>query len=90
MKATGIVRQVDEVGRIVLPVELRTVLGIDKKDSVEIFTEEDRIVLKKYEPTCIFCGKTENLITFKKKLLCADCIKELTDDTGSEASETEE
>ena len=67
MKATGIVRQIDEVGRIVLPVELRSTLGIDKKDSVEIFTEGDTIVLRKYQPTCVFCGKTENIKEFKKK-----------------------
>lgn len=78
MKATGIVRKVDEVGRIVLPVELRSVLGIDNRDSVEIFTEDDKIILKKYEPACVFCGDTKNISVFKNKLVCAHCIKELT------------
>lgn len=77
MKATGIVRKVDEVGRIVLPVELRSVLGIDNRDSVEIFTEDDRIVLKKYEPACIFCGSTKDVFVFKNKQLCKSCVREL-------------
>ena len=77
MKATGIVRRVDEVGRIVLPVELRSVLGIDNRDSVEIFTEDDRIVLKKYQPACVFCGETDNVIFFKNKQVCKACAKEL-------------
>ena len=78
MKATGIVRKVDEVGRIVLPVELRSVLGIDNRDSVEIFTEDDKIILKKYEPACIFCGETKNVSVFKNKQVCALCMKELS------------
>lgn len=77
MKATGIVRKVDEVGRIVLPVELRSVLGIDNRDSVEIFTEDNKIILKKYEPACIFCGSTENVTVFKNKQVCENCVKEL-------------
>lgn len=90
MKATGIVRQIDEVGRIVLPVELRNTLGIDKRDSVEIFTEEDRIILKKYQPTCIFCGKTDNIKEFKNKLLCEECISELTAEFNANADDTVE
>ena len=78
MKATGIVRKVDEVGRIVLPIELRSVLGIDNRDSVEIFTEDDRIILKKYEPSCIFCGETKNVYVFKNKQICTKCLKELS------------
>ena len=89
MKATGIVRQIDEVGRIVLPVELRSTLGIDKKDSVEIFTEGDTIILRKYQPTCVFCGKTENIKEFKKKLLCVDCIRELTEQFNTENAEAD-
>lgn len=78
MKATGIVRKVDEVGRIVLPVELRSVLSIDNKDSVEIFTEDDKIILKKYEPACIFCGETKDVLMFKNKQVCSGCAKELS------------
>ncbi len=77
MKATGIIRKVDEVGRIVLPSELRAVLDIDNRDSVEIFTEDNKIILKKYEPACIFCGETDNVTLFKNKQICACCLKEL-------------
>ena len=70
-------RKVDEVGRIVLPVELRSVLGIDNRDSVEIFTEDDKIILKKYEPACVFCGETKKVSLFKNKQVCENCIKEL-------------
>ncbi|MCR4770979.1 MAG: AbrB/MazE/SpoVT family DNA-binding domain-containing protein, partial [Oscillospiraceae bacterium] len=59
MKTTGIVRQVDSLGRIVLPIELRRTLDIAERDSLEIYVEEDRIVLKKFAPSCIFCGRTE-------------------------------
>jgi transcriptional pleiotropic regulator of transition state genes len=58
-KATGIVRRVDELGRIVLPIELRRVLGIQEKDKLEIYTEGDTIILHKYAPGCVFCGDTD-------------------------------
>ncbi|MDD4564217.1 MAG: AbrB/MazE/SpoVT family DNA-binding domain-containing protein [Eubacteriales bacterium] len=74
MKATGIVRKVDELGRIVLPKELRTVLDIEIKDPVEIFTEDEYIVLKKYNPSCCLCGSMENLRYFKDKKICQKCI----------------
>ena len=61
MKSTGIVRKVDELGRIVLPIELRRTLGIDLRDPLEIYVEGESIVLKKYNPTCIFCGSKENI-----------------------------
>ena len=64
MKSTGIVRKVDELGRIVLPIEIRKVLDIKEKDALEIFTEDDKIVLKKYQPACIFCGDADNVIYF--------------------------
>ena len=64
MKSTGIVRKIDELGRIVLPIEIRNTLDIKPKDSIEIFVDDDKIVLKKYQPSCIFRGK----------LVCADCI----------------
>ena len=56
MKSTGIVRKVDELGRIVLPIELRRTMGIEVKDALEIYVDGDHIVLKKYEPSCVFCG----------------------------------
>lgn len=78
MKATGIVRKVDELGRIVLPIELRRTLGIGEKDYLEIFVEQDEIVLKKYEPTCIFCGSSEEIISFKGKNVCKNCKNEMS------------
>lgn len=58
MKSTGIVRKIDELGRIVLPIEIRNTLDIKPKDSIEIFVDDDKIVLKKYQPSCIFCGNS--------------------------------
>ena len=77
MKTTGIVRQMDSLGRIVLPIELRRTLDIAQKDSLEIFVEGDQIILKKYEPTCVFCGNSRDIVSFKGKNVCPDCLKEL-------------
>ena len=73
MKATGIVRKVDELGRIVLPVELRRILDIAEKDALEIYVDDNTIILKKYEPTCIFCGDSTDVSEFKGKSICAAC-----------------
>ena len=77
MKSTGIVRRIDELGRIVLPIELRRNLDINERDSLEIFVENDSIVLKKYELNCVFCGGGENVSLFKNKTVCAKCIDEI-------------
>ena len=77
MKATGIVRRVDELGRIVLPIELRRTLDIEIKDPLEIFVDGDRIILKKYTPACIFCGSASDVRRIKEKNVCAECINEL-------------
>ena len=77
MKSTGVVRKVDELGRIVLPKELRTVLGINEKDSIEIFTDNDKIILQKYQPACVFCNNIENIVYFNGKRVCADCVEKL-------------
>lgn len=77
MKSTGIVRKVDELGRIVLPVELRRTLDIAEKDSLEIYVDDDRIILRKYEPTCVFCGSSKDVISFKGKNICPNCLNEL-------------
>jgi len=77
MKATGIVRKVDELGRIVLPIELRRTLNIEIKDPIEIFVDGDFILLKKYEPACVFCGNAKNIVHVRDKNVCEDCIKEL-------------
>ena len=77
MKSTGIVRKVDELGRIVLPIELRRTLDIDIKDSLEIYVEDSKIILKKYEPSCIFCGESENVVAFEDKNICKNCLEKL-------------
>ena len=77
MKSTGIVRKVDELGRIVIPIELRRTLNIDIKDSIEIYVDNSSIVLKKYEPTCLFCGESENVVTYKDKNVCKSCLEEM-------------
>ncbi len=77
MKSTGIVRKVDELGRIVLPIELRRTLDIAEKDSLEIYVDDDRIILRKYEPTCVFCGSSKDVISFKGKNICPNCLSEL-------------
>ncbi|MBR5741690.1 MAG: AbrB/MazE/SpoVT family DNA-binding domain-containing protein [Firmicutes bacterium] len=77
MKATGIVRKVDNLGRVVLPIELRRTLGIDIKDPIEIFTDGDYIMLKKYEPSCVFCGNAKNVVRIHDKNVCENCIKEM-------------
>lgn len=77
MKSTGIVRKVDELGRIVLPIELRRTLDIAERDSLEIYVDGSTIILKKYEPACIFCNDAKNVINFKGKNICPSCIKEM-------------
>ncbi|MBD9009931.1 MAG: AbrB/MazE/SpoVT family DNA-binding domain-containing protein [Clostridiales bacterium] len=77
IKCTGIVRKVDELGRIVLPKELRDTLKIEHKDPLEIYVDADNIILRKYEPACIFCGNAENVVDFGGKRVCKDCIAKL-------------
>ena len=77
MKATGIVRRIDELGRIVLPIELRRTMDIEERDRVEIYLEEDLIIVRKFEQTCLFCGAARNLIAFKENSVCRDCIRAL-------------
>jgi transcriptional pleiotropic regulator of transition state genes len=77
MKSTGIVRKIDELGRIVLPIEIRSTMDIKNKDGVEIFTEDNKIILKKYEPACVFCGNAGDVTYYKGKLICKGCIETL-------------
>ena len=84
MKSIGIVRKIDELGRIVLPIELRNKMDINTKDSVEIFVDNDKIILKKYQPCCIFCGNADNVTMFKGKLVCHDCIDEMTRESAND------
>ena len=79
MKSTGIVRKVDELGRVVIPIELRRTLQIEEKDALEIYVDGERIILKKYEPACIFCGNAERVTIFKDKNICLDCLKSMKD-----------
>nr|WP_275901429.1 AbrB/MazE/SpoVT family DNA-binding domain-containing protein [Cohnella algarum] len=79
MKATGIVRKIDELGRIVIPMELRRTLGIEEKDSLEIFVDGEKIVIRKYQPGCIHCGSVTNLRTFRDKLICQACVGEIAE-----------
>ena len=77
MKETGIVRNIDELGRLVVPKEMRKKLGIANTDPVEFFVEEDKIILKKYLPVCHFCGASEGIKEFKGKNICRECIAEI-------------
>ncbi|MFI3250981.1 MAG: AbrB/MazE/SpoVT family DNA-binding domain-containing protein [Eubacteriales bacterium] len=79
MKSTGIVRKVDELGRIVLPIELRRTLDIAEKDSLEIFMDGNHVVLKKHQPSCIFCDESRNIVSFCKKNVCQTCIKAMSE-----------
>ena len=74
MKSTGIVRRVDELGRIVLPIELRRSLDIEERDEMEIYIENDHIILRKHGQACVFCSSTQNLIQYKGKYVCNKCI----------------
>ena len=77
IKSTGIVRKMDELGRVVIPMELRNQFKIVEKDPIEIFVDGSSIILRKYEPNCIFCGNTKNLYEFKDKLICNKCTEKI-------------
>ena len=77
MKETGIVRKVDELGRVVLPIELRRTLDIAEKDPLEIYVDGDQVILKKYTPSCVFCGDTGNVTKYKDKMICKACLQAL-------------
>ncbi|NLW17313.1 MAG: AbrB/MazE/SpoVT family DNA-binding domain-containing protein [Firmicutes bacterium] len=82
MKSTGIVRKVDELGRVVIPIELRRTLGIDEKDSLDIYVDGEKIILRKYEPACIFCGNADNVLNYRGKNICEACLKQLAQEVG--------
>ena len=87
MKNTGIVRKVDELGRIVIPKEIRKIFRIEEKDGLEIYVEDDRIILKKYEPADIFTGSMEDLIDYKGKKVSKKSILEMARIAGMECKE---
>lgn len=86
MKSTGIIRKIDELGRFVLPIELRKNMGINIKDPVEVFIENDQIILKKYDPSDIFTGEINDLIEYKGKKVSKKSIIELAKLAGFEIS----
>ena len=77
MKSTGMVRKVDELGRIVLPAEIRQSMDINVRDALEIFTDEGRIILQKYQPACTFCTNASEIVLFEGKRICPDCLARL-------------
>ncbi len=78
MKSTGIVRKIDDLGRIVLPIELRRVLNLDRDSSLEIYVDDDSVVLKKYQPACIFCGSADEIETHENKNICIVCREKIS------------
>lgn len=82
MKSTGVVRRVDELGRIVIPKDLRKLFNINERDALEIYTDDNTIILKKYEPFCMFCGNSEDIFTFNGRIICKECanrVKTISD-----------
>lgn len=77
MKSTGIIRRMDELGRVVIPIEIRNQFNIVEKDPIEIYVDGSSIVLKKFEPNCIFCGNTKKLLTYHDKLICESCSNKI-------------
>ena len=77
MKSTGVTRQIDELGRFVLPKEIRRSLDINTKDSLEIFLDNDRIILQKYQPACTFCEEAADVVLFEGKRICRGCLEKL-------------
>lgn len=88
VKSTGIVRKVDELGRIVIPIELRRNLDIEEKDSLEIYVEDDHIILKKYSPACAFCANATGITVFKGRNICRNCLDDLLALRSSETPKT--
>ncbi len=78
LKSTGVVRKVDELGRIVIPIELRRTMGIEEKDALEIYVDSEKIILKKYEPACIFCSNAEDVVNYKGKNICKSCLTQIS------------
>ena len=81
MKSTGIVRRIDDLGRVVLPVELRRTLNLEVRDPVEIFIDGDAIVLRKYDAACLFCGAPRDLRSYRGKQICRSCLRQLREET---------
>lgn len=78
MKSTGIVRKIDELGRIVLPIEMRRTLDIAEKDTLEVYVEGDSIILRKYQDACVFCDSVRDLVNYRGRCVCQDCVSTLS------------
>ena len=77
MKATGVIRKIDGLGRIVIPMEIRNKLNVSQNDPLEIHVEGNSILVKKYEPDCIFCGNAREVVNFKGKNICSACLRDM-------------
>lgn len=77
MKLTGIVQKVDELGRVILPVEVRKSMGIEEQDRIEVFVEGEKIILRKCQPACLFCNSTYEVFSFKGKMMCVECCTDM-------------
>lgn len=77
MKSTGFVKKIDELGRVLIPKELRSSMELDSKDALEMFVDGDRIILQKYQPACIFCNNADNIVFFEGRRICASCLSKL-------------
>ena len=77
MKATGIVRKLDELGRVVVPISIRRTHEITERDPIEIFVDGETIILEKYKPMCVFCGSKDDVSEHKGKSICVECRTEL-------------
>ena len=77
MKSTGMVRTVDHLGRIVLPIEIRKTMDIKEKDPIEIYTDDGKIILMKYHPACVFCNNADDVVYFSGKRICPECLKKI-------------
>ena len=77
MKSTGIVRKVDELGRVVLPIEMRRTLDISEKDALEIYVDGENIILRKYHESCVFCDSKKDLINYNGRNICKECLEKL-------------
>jgi transcriptional pleiotropic regulator of transition state genes len=86
LKSTGIVRRMDELGRLVLPVELRRTMGLQDGAALEVFTQGDAILLRRYEPLCVFCGHGGNLVPYQGKKVCSDCRTRLSEPSLEEGA----
>ncbi len=83
MKSTGMVRKIDELGRIVMPAEIRQTLGLQLRDAMEIYVDGDRVILQKYQPSCIFCTNADDLVLFGGKRICRECLAKLAKLNGT-------